>query len=145
LRCFFLFICICILVILALITGDHTGFQVKPLETSHVLSSPAEGADVITHVVFFAFIHFLPAATWHPEMMVVICAMVVFRDVVISASNLRFVKGHFGGHIIEKNGIVNTCCFLADDHGTHWVRRLLDLMHECSKNAVILTLLAARW
>jgi hypothetical protein len=50
LRCFFLLIRIRIIAILALIPVDITGSQVKPLEFSCGLSSPAGGGDGIAFV-----------------------------------------------------------------------------------------------
>jgi len=145
LRCFFLLIRIRIRIvaILALIPVDITGSQVKPLEFSRGPSSPAGGADGIVLVAFVTFIFVIPAAPWHPEMKFVIRAIVVYRDVWVSASDLRLLKRHFGGQIVKKNSIVNTRCFRADDHGRRWVLRLLDLTLDCSKSVVIHPLLVA--
>jgi len=73
----------------------------------------------------------------------VIRAIVVHRDVWVSASKLRLLKRYFGGQIIKKNSIVNKCCFQADHHCRRWVLRLLDLTPDCSKSDVIHPLLVA--
>ena len=114
LRCFFLLICIRIIAILAPIPVDITGSQIKPLELSRGPSSPAGGGNGIT---FITCIFEMPAATWHPEMQFVMRVIVVYRDVVVSASDLRFLKRHFWGQIVKKNSIVNMRCFHADHHG----------------------------
>ena len=94
-------------------------------------------------VAFITFIFSLPVAPWHPEMKFVIHAIVVYRDVWVSASNLRLLKPHFEGQIIKKISIVNSRCFHADHQGRCWVLRLLDLTLGCSKSVVIHPLLVA--
>jgi hypothetical protein len=93
---------------LTLIPVDITGSQVKPFEFSCGQSSPAGGADGIMLVTFVTFIFVILAAPWHPEMQIVICAIVVYRYFSVSASDLRILKRHFGGQIVKKNCIVNT-------------------------------------
>jgi hypothetical protein len=105
---------------------DITGSQVKPLKLSRGPSSPAGGGDGIALVAFVTFIFEIPATPWHPEMQFVIRAIVIYRDVWVSACELKLLNRHFGGQIVEKNSIGNTCCFPADDHGRRWVLRLLD-------------------
>jgi hypothetical protein len=87
LRCFVLRIRICILAILAIIRVDITGSQVKPLEFSRGPWSPDGGGDCIALVTN---IFEIPAAPWHPEMQFVIRTIVAYRDVLLTAGNLRF-------------------------------------------------------
>ena len=70
-------------------------------------------------------------------------AIDIRRDVWVSASDLRLLKRHFGGRMVKKNGIVNTCCCQAEDHGRRWVLRLLDLMLDCSKSVFLHPLFVA--
>jgi hypothetical protein len=144
-RCLFLLIRIRIRVvaILALISVDITGSQVKPLEFHHGPSSPAGGGDGIATVAFITFIFLIPAALLHPKMKFIIFANVVYQDVWVSASDLRLLIRHFGGLIIKKHSIVNTRYFDADHHGRYWVLPLLDLTLDCSKSIVIHPLLIA--
>jgi hypothetical protein len=125
-----------IVTILALIPVVITASQVKPLEVRRGLSSPACGVDGIAIVAFITFIFIIPTAPRHPEMKFVICAIVVYLDVWVSASDLRLHKRHIGGQIVMKNSIVNPRCFQADHHGRCWVLRLLDLTHDCIKSVV---------
>jgi hypothetical protein len=140
LRCFFLLIRIHNIAILALIPVDITGFQVKPLEFSCGPSSPAGSGNCIALVTF---IFEMPATPWHPEMQFVILAIVVYWNVLVSASDLRFLKRHFGGQIVKKNSIVNMRCFHTDHHGRRWVLRLLNLTLDCGKSVVLHPLLVA--
>jgi len=153
LQCFFLLIRIGIVTILTLIPVtilvlipiDIAGSEVKPLEFHCGPLSPAGGGDGIAIVAFITFIFVIPTAPWHHEIKFVICAIVVYRDVWVSASDLRLLKRHFGGQIIRKNSIVNTRCFHADHLGRCWILRLLDLTLDCSKSVVIHPLLVALW
>jgi hypothetical protein len=140
LRCFFLLLLIHIIGILALIPVDITGSQVEPLEFSQSPSSPAGGGNSIG---FVTVIFGITTAPWHPEIYFVIHAIVVYRDVWVSDSDLRFLKRHFGGQIVKKKSIVNTRCFHTDHHGRRWVLSLLDLMLDCGKSDVIHPLLVA--
>jgi hypothetical protein len=140
LRYFFLLIRIRIIAILALIPVDVTDSQVEPLKFSHSPASPAGGGDSIA---FVTFIFEMPTAPWHPEVQFVIRAIVVCQDVWLSASNVRFLKRHFGGQTVKKNSIVNTRCFCADHHGWRSVLRLLDLTLDCGKSVGIHPLLLA--
>jgi len=130
-------ICIHIVPIVTLIPVKITGSQVKPFGFSHWPLLPTGGADGIGLVTLFTFIFVIPAAPWHPEMQFVIHAIVVYRNGWVSPSDLRFLKHHFGGQIVNKNSIVNTSCLHANDHGRHWVLCLLDLMPDCSKGVYI--------
>ena len=143
LQCFFLLIYIRFVPIIAVIPVDIAGSQVKLLEFSRSPSLPDGGWDGIPLVAFITFIFIIPSALWHPEMQFVIHAIVVYRDVWVSASDLRLLKCHFRGQIVQKNSIVNTSCFHTDDHGRRWVLRLLDLMLDCSKSVFIHPLLVA--
>jgi len=122
---------------------DIAGSQGKPLKFSHGPSSPAGGGDGISLVAFITFIFVIPAAPWHPEMQFVICAIVVYRDVWVSASDLRLLKRYFGGQIVKMNRIVKSRCFHADDLCRRWVLGLLDLMLDCCKSVFIHPLLVA--
>ena len=137
-RCFFLLIRI--IAILALIPVDIAGSHVKPLEFSRSPSSPAGGGDGIA---FVTLILEISAAPWYPEMQFVIHEIVVYRDVWVSASDLRFLHRHFGGQLIKKNSVVNTRCFHADHDSRRWVLRLLDLTLDCGKSVVKHPLLVA--
>jgi len=53
-------------------------------------------------------------------MQFVICAIVVYQDVWVSASDLRFLKRHYGGQIVKKNSIVNKCCFISKMYFSCW-------------------------
>jgi hypothetical protein len=135
LRCVFLLIHICIIAILALIPVYIIGFQVKAPEFSHGPLSPAGGGDGITFVTFLVGI---PAADWDPEMKSIIFVIIVYRDVSVSASDLRFLKRHFRGQLVKKNSLVNTHCVHHDHHGKGWVL-------DCSKDVDIHPLLVALW
>jgi len=80
-----------------LIPVDITGSQVKPVEFRRGPSSPAGGKDGIAIVPLITFLIVIPAAPWHPEMKFVIRAIDVYRDVWVSASDVRLLKRHFGG------------------------------------------------
>jgi len=71
--------------------------------------------------------------------------VVVYQDVLDSASNVRFLKCNFGGQIVKKNCIDNTCCFHTDKHGMFSMLHLLDLSLDCSRGVLIQPLLVARW
>jgi hypothetical protein len=76
-------------------------------------------------------------------MQFVICTIIVYRDVLVSASDLWLLKRHLGGLIAKKNSIVNLRCFHADNRGGNWVLRLLDLTLDCRKSVFIHPLLVA--
>ena len=143
LRSVILLIRILIVAIHPLISVDITCSQVKLQQFSRRPSWQAGGGDGITLVAFITFILPIPAATWHPDMQYVICAIVVYRVVCLSASDLKFLKHHVGGQIVMKNRIINTPCFHADDHGRSWVLRLLVPTLDCSKSVFIHPLLVA--
>ena len=145
LRCFFLLTNIRFVSILALIPLDITGSQVNPLEFSRSLLLPPGGGEGIVLVTFDTLTILIPASPWHPKMQFVICTIVVYRDVWVSACDVRLLKRHFGGQIVKMNRIVNTRCFHADDHSRHLVLRLLNLTQDCSKNVFIHSLLVALW
>ena len=132
--CFFLLIRIRAIPILAFIPFDITRSQVKSLELSRGPSSPACGGEGITLVAFVTFIFGFPAAPWHPEMQFIMHAMVGWRDIGVSASDLRLRKHHLGGQIVKQNGIVNRRKFHTVDHGRRGVRSLLDLTLYCTKS-----------
>ena len=134
-----------IVAILAVIPIDISVSEIKPLEFSRGLPSPAGGGDGIALIFSFTFIFVIATAPWLPEMQFVIQAIVVYREVWVSASDPRLLKRHFGGQIVKKNTIVNTCCFHADDHGRCWVLRLLDLTLDYSKRVFRHLLLVALW
>jgi hypothetical protein len=142
---FFLLICIHIpiVAILALIPVDITGSQVEALKFSCGPSSQAGGGDGIALVAFVPFIFVIPAAPWHPEMQYVICATAAYQDVWVRASDVWILKRHFGAQIVKYNSIINTRWLYADDHGSLWVLRLLDLTLDCSKSVFIHALLVA--
>ena len=132
LRCFFLRLRIRIIALLALIPVDIAGSQVKPLSFSYGPSSTAGGGHGITHVAFITFIIIITAAPWRPEMKFIIHAIVVYRNVWVSASDLRLLKRHFGGQLLKQNSILNTRCFHTDHDGRGWVLFLLDLELDCT-------------
>jgi hypothetical protein len=49
---------------------------------------------LVTYVTITCII---PAASWHPKMQFIICAIVVYRNVWVSAFDLRHLKRHFRG------------------------------------------------
>jgi len=134
LRFFFVLIRIRILAIIALIPVDITGFQVKPLEFSCVLWWLGGGRDSIVVIAFVTCTFAIPADTCHPEMQFIIGAIVSYRDVWVSASDLRFLKHQFGGQIVKKNGIVNIRCFHADSPSRCCVLRVFNSTLDCSKS-----------
>jgi len=142
LQCLFLHICFHIIASLDLIPVDITGSQDPALEFIRGPSSPAGGGDDLTFITFMLII---AAAPWHADMQFVIRAIVVYRDVWVSASDLRVLKRPFGGQIVNRDRIVSTHCTRADDHGRHRVLRLLDLMVDCRKSVFIHPLLVALW
>jgi len=142
-RCFFLLSRIHIVTIVTLIAVHITPSQVKPLELSWGPSWPAGGGDGSAPVDFITFIVVILAAPWYPEMQFIIRRIVVYQDVWVSASNLRFLKRHLGGQIVKKDRIVNTRCFRADDLGRRWVLRQLDLTLDCHESVFIHPLLVA--
>jgi hypothetical protein len=89
LQSIFLVIGIRIVAIVALISVHTTGSQVKPLVFSCGPSSPAAGGDGIALVDFITFVGVILAAPWQPQMQIVIRTIVAYRDVWVSASNLR--------------------------------------------------------
>jgi hypothetical protein len=99
--------------------------------------------DGIVPIAIITVIFSIPAVPWHPEMKSVIHAIIVYRNVSVSASHLRLLKRHFGGQIIKKNSIVNTRCFHANHHGRRWVLSLLNLTLNWSNSVVIHPLLVA--
>jgi hypothetical protein len=105
---------------------------VKPLEFSCGPSLPAGGRDGIVLVAFVTSILTIPAAPWHPRMVIVICAIVVDRDVWVSASDPWFLKCHSEDQIFKMNSIVNTRFVHADYHSRRWGLRRLDLMLDYS-------------
>jgi len=125
-----------------LIPVDITGSQVKHLEFSCRLSSPAGGADGIALASSTMFIFVIPR---HPEILFVIHPIGSYQDDWASASDLRLLKHHSVGQIARKNSIVNTRCFHPDDHGIGWVLRLMDLVLDCSKSVVLPPLMVALW
>jgi len=143
LRCFFLLICIHILAILALILIDIVSSQVESLEFLRRPLLLTRGGDGIALMAFFSFIYVIRTAPWHPEMQFIINAIVRYRDVCVSASDLGLLKRHFRGQIVKNNRIVNTCCFHADDHSRCWVLHVLDLTLDGSNSAFIHPLLVA--
>jgi len=145
LRCFFPHIRIPILIIaiLALIPVEIPGSGVKLVQFGRRPSELAASWDGIALVTFVTFIFVIPSAPWRSEMQFIICASVVYHDGWVSASDLRVLKHHCGGQIVEKIGIVNTCCFHTDDHGRRWVLCLMDLTLHCSKSVFIHPLLLA--
>jgi hypothetical protein len=136
-QCFFLTIRYCTIAILTLTPFDIGGSQFNALKVSHGPSSPPGGRDGIVHLTFDTFIFVNPLALWHPEMKLVICAIVVYRDVWVSASDPRFLKLHFRGQIVKKNSIPNTRYIHADHHSGGWVHHLLDLKLHSSKSVFI--------
>jgi hypothetical protein len=126
---------------LALVLVDIPRAQVKPLDLSRNLSSPAGIWDGIALVSFVTMISLIPAAPLHPEMQFGIRAIDVYRDVSLSASDLMFLKCHFAVQIVKKDTIVNTRCFHTENHIRHWVLRLLDLSLYGSKSVFIHPLL----
>jgi hypothetical protein len=141
LRCFF--VIIRIVAFLALIRIKITCSQVKHLEFSRGRSLLAGGGDDIMLFSFVVFTFVFTTAPWHLEMQFVIHAIVVYQDVWVNASDLTFLKRHFGGQIVKINSIVNKLFFNADHHGRRWVLRLLDLTLDCSKCVYIYPLLVA--
>ena len=132
-----------IIAILALIPVDINCSQVKLLEFSYSPLSPADSGDGVTLIAFITFIFEIPTSPWHPKMQLVIRAIVVYRDVWVSASDSRFLKRHFGGQIVRNKIIVNTRCFHTGDHSRRRVLRLLNLTLDCSKSVCIHPLLVA--
>ena len=84
--------------------------------------------DHVALITFFCIIFFIPAALWHPKMLLVSRAIVLNQDDSVSASELRFLKRHFGSKINKKNCIVNMHCFDAYNHDKCCVRPRFDLM-----------------
>jgi len=132
-----------IVAIVTLLPVDITGSQVKPLEFNCGPSLPAGGGDAISLVNFITVVVVIVVAPWHPKMRFVIHTFVVYRDIWVSASNLRLHKRHLGCPIDYRKSMVNTHCFRADNLGRRWVRRLLDLTPDCSKSACVRRLLGA--
>jgi hypothetical protein len=120
-------ICNLIVAILALLPVEITAFQVKPLEFSRGPSSPAGVGHGIALFAFVSFIFAIPSSRIHPVMQFVIRAIVPYRDVLLSASDLNRLKRHFGGQTVETKIILNKCCSHSDDKGRRLVLRLLDL------------------
>jgi len=100
-------------------------------------SSPAGGGDGIALVDFVTFDFVIPATPLLPEMEFVIRAIVVYRDVWVSASDLRLLMRYFRGLIVKMKRIANTRCFHADDLGRRWVLCLLNLTLDCGKSGFI--------
>jgi hypothetical protein len=71
----------------------------------------------------------------------VIGAIVVDRDVWVSASDLRILKCHFEGQIVNNNSILNTRFSHADNHGRCLVVHLLETTLDSSKSVFIQHLL----
>jgi len=140
---FFLVTYIHIVAIIALIPFDITRSQAKPLDFCCHPQCPAVGGDRFALVDFITILFEILAAPWHPKMQCIIRTIVVYWDIWVSASEHRLLKRHFGGQIVKKNSIVNTCCFCADDLGRHWVLRLLNLTFHCNKSVLIHPLLVA--
>jgi len=88
-------------------------------------------------VNLLTFIIVILKAPWRAETRFVNHTLVVYRDVWVSVSHLRFFKSHLGGEIVKTNSIVNTRCFRADDLGKSWVLRLLDLTLDCQRSVFI--------
>jgi hypothetical protein len=132
-----------IIPILALLTIDIPGSPVKHHEFSRRPLSQAGSGHGIALVAFITFIIVIPAAPWHHKLRFVMRAIVVYRDVLVSASDRTLLMRHFGGRIVKNNNIVNNRCFYANHHRRGWVLRLLDLTFDCSKNAFIHPLMAA--
>jgi hypothetical protein len=89
----------------------------------------------ITLVDFVTFIFVILAAPWHPDMQFVICSIVRYWDIWVSASDFRLLKRHFRGNTVKYNSIAHTSCFHANDLGRRWVRHLVGsatwLFQEC--------------
>jgi hypothetical protein len=87
----------------------------------------------------------IPAVPWHTEKRFVIHPIVVYQDDLVSASDLRLLKCHFGGHILKQNGIGNTRCFHPDDNDRRSVLHLLDPTFDFSKSVFMYPLLLGIW
>jgi hypothetical protein len=94
----------------------------------------AGGGDAIALISLVTFIIVIPSAPWHPEMQFAMHTVVFNQGGLVSASNLRLLKHHFGDQIIKKNRIVKMHFIHSDDHGRCLVLRQLDLMLCGSKS-----------
>jgi hypothetical protein len=141
----FLLIRIRIIAVVALVPVHISASQVKPLEFSCGPSSPADYGDGIVLVDFVTFIVVILAAPSDPEMQIIIRTIVVYRDVWVSASDLRLLTHHLGGQILRKNSIVNMRWFRADGRGRRWVLRLVYQTLDCHKSVFRHPLSVALW
>jgi hypothetical protein len=126
-----------IVAIITLLPIHITGSQVKPLEFYCGPSWPAGGGEGITLIDIVTLIVVTLVAPWDPEMQFLICTVVFYRDVWVTASNLRFLKRYLRGRIVKMNSIVITRCCCAGDLGRHWVLRQLNLKLDCRKSVLI--------
>jgi hypothetical protein len=101
--------------ILGLIPVDITGSKITSRKFKCGPFSPAGSGDGITLVAVVTLIFVIHSATWHFKMQFIICAIVVYWDVSVSASDLRLLKHYFKAEIVKKNYIVNSRFFHADD------------------------------
>jgi len=122
------------------------GSPYKPLEFGCGPSSPAGCGDGIALVNCITLIVVILAAPWHPEMQLVVRTFDVYRDIWLSASDLRLLKRHLEAQKVKKKSIVNIRHFRADDLSRRGVLCQLDLTLDSGKSVLIHPLLAAlRW